>query len=225
VTLTFELDQQVERDFLHMLDLVPSNVEFAAIDGMRNAMKLVEHEARHSAAWNPDGTIGTAEVWDPTSGWGKGRTRQIKWEVTGMSRQTITGFVVDDENEDPFPLAGVSIVDRFGKEHAAVIYEDPAFTSAYVTGYTGEGRTLIVGIITMYMEYSGYLQEWEQRTKDTRVILSTLSKNSSVVWHLCTEEIVNSLISIGYWQSEDMTVGDEFAWDTGVDPKLSRYLG
>ena len=119
-----------------------------AVEGMAEAMSEAEAEAKGTYRWRRPG-----EYQRPDK-----NGRPISWEVTGLTADSITGYVVSPRVSPRQLPGGSRPAMRFldNSDLSKTNRLDPSITGTY-----GPEKGKIRGILTMYSEHSPYLQEKE----------------------------------------------------------------
>lgn len=136
------------RSFLRDLDLLSSEIETAAEDAMRAAMDAAANDARKMKRWRSAGTYTATDkdgaLWE--------------WEVTGLTAESITGYVVG--NKQLKALNPARAVRR--KKDGYVMPLGANGVDPSVTGDYAPEPGKVIGIVTMYTAYAPYLQKKER---------------------------------------------------------------
>jgi hypothetical protein len=149
---------------LAMGDLRMGVIE-AATEAMEQAVAKAAKDAQTIKAWRDEGWH---EQDYPSGHW--------RWEVTGMAKSSIQGYVVPNKTLQQQPTYGtVSYWNGMPKQK---IHS----TNDSVTGSYSEERDRVIGIVTMNVAYAAYLQDWEMTRSQYPVTVEVFEMNWSSVY-------------------------------------------
>lgn len=137
----------------------------AARKGMQAVMDKAAEDARAIANWRDPGRY---EVDYPSGRW--------SWEVTGMAKASIVGYVVPDKRlPQQARMTTTSYHNGAGLTH-------PHYTDDGVTGSYADNPDVIQGILTMNVAYAPYLQEHEIEMDGEPATVDALEMNWARVY-------------------------------------------
>lgn len=131
-------------DFIADLRRLEKKIDDVSEAAMQLVVDAAENDAKAEYRWNKPGTYSYGD-WT--------------WQVTGLTAETLTGYVVSArKNGKQLPAISKSpTVSSFGE----LKFKHSHFTDESITGDHTAGENTIIGILTMYSFYSQWLQEKE----------------------------------------------------------------
>jgi hypothetical protein len=152
-------------DIIQAQSALGAGMRRAGRAGMRAVMQQAQEDARAIDHWRSPGRY---EEEYPSGLW--------SWEVTGMARSSIVGYVVPDKR---LPQAAAFYTTSY---HDGEPLQHPHSTDDDVTGDYREDPDTVTGILTMNVAYAPYLQDYEIRANGEPVVIEVLDANWSSVY-------------------------------------------